>query len=319
MVDNSRRDTEIFCTKHLGALRLNDRQLSSFLAVASAGSISRAAKEMFTTQQSLAYQLGTLEDELGYPLFERNTRGVSLTTGGRAFMDDAELILRTFHEAIGRSEGRAAQSRETLKVSLRSDAGPMILVQVCELFMKEHPEVDVRLVALNTSEQFRDIRSGAFDIMECPDSERCHVPGLGFTRVLSSPNVCLVRKADPLANKASLTLNDLANRQVCVQSSSKCFAAQRLRKAIEHRHPDIELCDIGYNAAQIAIASLSNVVIISPKAFACHNMDPAVQVLVPLEKAPLVDIGLVHLNKQPLPVIQKFIDTALSAVKELEG
>ena len=48
-------------------------------------------------------------------------------------------------------------------------------------------------------------------------------------------------------------------------------------------------------------------------------MDPAVQVLVPLEKAPLVDIGLVHLNKQPLPVIQKFIDTALSAVKELEG
>ena len=71
---------------------MNDKQLSSFIAIAGAESISRAAKELFVSQQALTYQLKTLEDELGYPLFERTTQGVRLTAKGRAFKPRAEQI-----------------------------------------------------------------------------------------------------------------------------------------------------------------------------------------------------------------------------------
>lgn len=81
-------------------------------------------------------------------------------------------------------------------------------------------------------------------------------------------------------------------------------------------HPQIDLVNMGFNAAQITIASLSDVVVIAPQAFAQHNLNPAAQKLVPLVEEFPVDIGLVYAGQRPLPIIQKFIDVALSMGQE---
>lgn len=295
---------------------MNDKQLSSFIAIAGAESISRAAKELFVSQQALTYQLKTLEDELGYPLFERTTQGVRLTAKGRAFKPRAEQILRLFRDSVDIG-GETTNNREVLRVSLRSDAATMLLTPVCERFIELNPEVETRFVALTTSGQFRDLQTGAFDIMESPDNDKVHAPGLTFIKVISSPVVCLIRRNDVLASLPTISLNDLHMRQVCIQEASKCFAAKKLRDAIRMEHPQIDLVDIGFNAAQITIASLNNVVVIAPQAFAQHNLNPAAQKLVPLAEEFPVDIGLVYAGNRPLPVVQKFIDVALAMEQEL--
>lgn len=296
---------------------MNDKQLSAFIAIAGTKSISQAAKELFVSQQSLTYQLKTLEDELGYPLFERTTRGVQITAKGSAFKTRAEQILRLFRDAVD-SKG-SPDNREVLRVSLRSDAATMILAPLCERFAEINPEVELRLVALTTAEQFRDLRTGAFDVMESPDNDRVHAPGLTFVRVVSSPTMCLLKKADPLADLPAISLFDLHGRSVCIQEPAKCFSAKTLHDEVTHKHPQIERVTMGFNAAQITIASLSSVVVLSPLAFARHNLNPAVQKLVPLAEDFPVDIGLVYAGERPLPVVQKFIDVALGMAGELAG
>ena len=101
---------------------MNDKQLSSFIAIAGAESISRAAKELFVSQQALTYQLKTLEDELGYPLFERTTQGVRLTAKGRAFKPRAEQRPTGSSRDSVDIGGETTNNREVLRVSLRSDA-----------------------------------------------------------------------------------------------------------------------------------------------------------------------------------------------------
>jgi DNA-binding transcriptional LysR family regulator len=63
---------------------VNDKDLRIFEAVARAGGVGRAAAELNTVQSNVTARLRQLEDELGVTLFDRHSRGVTLTAAGQA-------------------------------------------------------------------------------------------------------------------------------------------------------------------------------------------------------------------------------------------
>lgn len=75
------------------------RQLRYFVAIAEAGSISRAAARCRVAQPSLSQQIAKLEDELGVTLLDRLGRGVALTDAGRALLSRARRVLAEVHAA----------------------------------------------------------------------------------------------------------------------------------------------------------------------------------------------------------------------------
>lgn len=71
------------------------RTLRYFIAVHEAGSVHSAAAEVHVAQPSLSRQIRALERELGFALFQRTPRGVTLTSAGKAYLPVArDLILR---------------------------------------------------------------------------------------------------------------------------------------------------------------------------------------------------------------------------------
>src|SRR5258708_9268564 len=85
------------------------RHLRYFVAVAEEGSLTNAAeRRLHTAQPSLSRQIRDLELEVGVPLLERGTRGITLTAAGRTFLDHARLALLQV-EAAGEAARRAAQ------------------------------------------------------------------------------------------------------------------------------------------------------------------------------------------------------------------
>ncbi|MGN5480054.1 LysR family transcriptional regulator [Cupriavidus basilensis] len=70
------------------------RGLRSFLAVAAAGSISRAAETLHIAQPALSLQIRQIEEALGVDLFTRSHRGVSITAAGQRFESHARDILK---------------------------------------------------------------------------------------------------------------------------------------------------------------------------------------------------------------------------------
>lgn len=77
------------------------RQLEVFLAIADAGSFTRAAARLHVAQPSLSYSVRQLEKELGVELFERLGRGVRLTPAGEALRGPASRTVRSFALAAG--------------------------------------------------------------------------------------------------------------------------------------------------------------------------------------------------------------------------
>lgn len=70
------------------------RQLEYFTTVAELGSFRQAAERLSVTQPSLSKQIVALEAELGFSLFERSSRKVSLSQGGQSLLADAQALLQ---------------------------------------------------------------------------------------------------------------------------------------------------------------------------------------------------------------------------------
>ena len=78
---------------------MDTRTLQTFLKVLDLGSFTKAAQELGYAQSTVTAQIRQLEDELGYPLFDRIGRNVFLTESGKSFSAYAAEILRLSEQA----------------------------------------------------------------------------------------------------------------------------------------------------------------------------------------------------------------------------
>ncbi len=87
------------------------RQLRYFAQIVESGSLSKASRCLFVAQPALSQQLAKLEDEVGKPLFQRSSRGVTPTESGLALYHHARFMLRQLDQAlsIARQESGVVQ------------------------------------------------------------------------------------------------------------------------------------------------------------------------------------------------------------------
>src|SRR3989454_9418726 len=97
-------------------MNITSRQLKAFLLTAQHQSFSRAAEQLFITQSGMSVLVRELEARLGFRLFDRTTRRVTLTEFGVKFLPIADPSLLGPGAAaanIARSRAGAARARST--------------------------------------------------------------------------------------------------------------------------------------------------------------------------------------------------------------
>lgn len=119
--------------------------LRAFDAAARHMSFAKAADELHVTPAALSFQIKSLEEHLGAPLFVRLNRAVELTDAGRALAPDAKAAFETL--ANGWHAAQRAQDHHALTVT----AGPAFtakwLAPRLYEFAQEHPEIELRFSA----------------------------------------------------------------------------------------------------------------------------------------------------------------------------
>ncbi len=122
--------------------------LRSFVAVADAGGVTRAAGFLHLTQSAVSMQLKRLEDMLGLALLDRSGRTIALTASGEQLLTYARRMVALNDEVIGRLTDQAYEGEITLGVphDIVYPAIPQVLKQLHAAF----PRVQVNLIASNT-------------------------------------------------------------------------------------------------------------------------------------------------------------------------
>ena len=80
---------------HRSAPVMDIKRLKSFVTVAEQGTVSKAANLLRITQPALSRQISGLEQEIGFELFAREGRRLTLTARGEQLLDDCRSCCRT--------------------------------------------------------------------------------------------------------------------------------------------------------------------------------------------------------------------------------
>lgn len=118
-----------------------------FEAVARTGSFTLAADELFITQSAVSKQVRKLEDNLGFPLFNRTHRGVVLTEPGRELYQGVQPALESFRETVQRV--RKWYDQDTISVVCTHAVAHYYLFPKLAHFQQQFPDVTVNVVATN--------------------------------------------------------------------------------------------------------------------------------------------------------------------------
>lgn len=114
--------------------------LTTFAAVARAGGITAAARDIFTVPSNVTARIKELEQELGLPLFERHSRGMSLTPSGERLLPYAERILSLMGEAKQAAQDEGTPSG-TLRIGSMETTAAVRLPRLLAGFHRECPRV----------------------------------------------------------------------------------------------------------------------------------------------------------------------------------
>lgn len=123
------------------------RQLRYFQAVAAAGRITTAAKELGVTQPALSIALAKLEAELGVVLFDRDHRGVHLTESGRTLLEVVAKATALIEEGRQQITGLENEPVGRFVLGCPSALGCYLLPTLLPPIIEAYPRVELSIRA----------------------------------------------------------------------------------------------------------------------------------------------------------------------------
>ncbi len=146
---------DTFMSKKLPPLHL----FSIFEAAARLESFRLAGEELFITPSAVSHQIKSLETFLGFALFQRKSRGVSLNAAGKIYLHYVQQSLDLLEQ--GTKKITTKFSCPALKISTFPTMASNVIIPQLSLFQSAHPEVEIRI---ETGMNITDLRYDDYDL-----------------------------------------------------------------------------------------------------------------------------------------------------------
>lgn len=186
------------------------QRIRCFLEVATCLSFTQAAENLFISQQAVTRQISSLEEELGFPLFYRTTRHVTLTPAGSMLMGDFTQINRQIESSIQRARHIADSSRGLLRVGFLSALArdEVVLPAVHHLKIR-HPETEFEIHLMDFVELRNKLLQGQLDLCVTTSNDYNLWPDVHVSVMLQKQFQVVYSARHPLAELKEITLEDL--------------------------------------------------------------------------------------------------------------
>ncbi|MEU4195515.1 LysR family transcriptional regulator [Kribbella sp. NPDC026611] len=190
------------------------RDIQVFLALSDELHFGRAAERLHVSTSHVSQLVRRLERQVGGALFERTSRKVELTPLGRRFGEGVRPAYEQLHLAFDEARAAARQTVGQLRIGFTGTTDGDELAQLVEVFESRHPTCEVRLHEIHSVQPYAALRQDEIEIL-------VHwlvvgEPGLTAGPIVAlRPRVLAVAASDPLARRSSVSVEDLADREVC--------------------------------------------------------------------------------------------------------
>jgi len=191
------------------------KQIESFVAVSTKGSLTAAAAAEGVAPAVIGRRIDALEERLGVKLLVRTTRRITLTHEGSAFLESAQRVLAELASAEAEVSAGGLQARGHLRITAPAGFGRRHVAPLVPRFVADHPDLTV---SLDLSDRLVDLVNEGFDcavrVGDLPDSSLISV------RLADNRRLCVASPAYLSSHGRPQRPADIA-RHECLTLSSE--------------------------------------------------------------------------------------------------
>lgn len=188
-------------------MNLSYDQTIAFQAVAKHGSFSRAAESLFRSQSAVSIQVAKLEDAIGRPLFDRNTRRLALTEAGQVLLKYVNEIEGLMQEAAQELEDLDMLERGKLVLCTSDTTGCYRLPAILKPFQERYPGIDI---VVKNATSLRTIQAVMNNEVDLGIATLAYLtPDIESIPLFSRDDVLITHPDHPLARRRTIHLKDL--------------------------------------------------------------------------------------------------------------
>lgn len=212
------------------------RYIKTFVRVAELKSFTKVANEMNYVQSTVTMQIQQLEKELGFPLFDRIGKKVSLTMLGAEFLTYAYEIL----QVIGKAENIGNNSENIsgkLRIGVTESLMFGVLMDLLSVFKGKYKNLDLTFKTGHTTELIEELKHNQLDMVYISKTVNTEPDLICYYKRME--NLVFISGAEHiLAKKKNISFNELMQHNfVVTEKEGICYG--RLREIAANHNTSI--------------------------------------------------------------------------------
>jgi DNA-binding transcriptional LysR family regulator len=179
---------------------LDFRQLRYTLSVYKERSFTGAAKRLNISQSAVSEQVKLLEEEIGFELFLRTSRGIEATDRGRTFLYESERVIGDLLSLSDTARRLRGSLGDTLTVGMGSGMAQIFIPRMFADIKNDLPGVRLDILTAPTKNIFNELHEERLDAGIAIESDPDRLPaGLVFDRLIDAEMVLITHPKHALA------------------------------------------------------------------------------------------------------------------------
>ena len=182
------------------------RQLRYALSVSKERSFTGAAKRLNISQSAVSEQVKLLEEEIGFALFHRTSRGIESTDRGRTFLYESERVMGDLLSLTDTARRLRGALSDTLMIGMGSGMAQIFIPRMFADLKRDLPGVRLEIMTAPTKNIFNELHEERIDAGIAIESNPDRLPaGLIFDRLVDAemalithPKHALARSKQPI-------------------------------------------------------------------------------------------------------------------------
>ena len=197
---------------------INFEMYKVFCSVAKNKNITKAANELLISQPAITQTIKKLEEQIGYKLFYRNSKGVTLTTHGEILYKDIEDAVDKLNTCQSSLESNLEKNNSVIRIGGGSTLLKYNALDAFKDYKKKFPNIKIIIERGITNNLLKDLSNNNIDIVLCNNSNYKD-ENLKFYNIESVRDVFVANSEmfSNLLNK-SLSYKDILDLPLVLQS-----------------------------------------------------------------------------------------------------
>ncbi|MEZ5667552.1 MAG: LysR family transcriptional regulator [Alphaproteobacteria bacterium] len=288
------------------------KQVTYFLAVAEAGSLTGGAAQLGVSQSAVTESLQQLEARTGAALFSRHARGVDLTYQGHQFLRHAHAILASVADAERAISARPETVTGLLNLGVTSIVSGYFLAHVLARYRRLFPNVDVRVTEDERPYVEHLLVNGELDAGLVIVSNLKEAYALEHETLMRSRFRLWLPTEHPLCARPAVSLADLAGEPMVALAADEIAEQVRAHWATAGRSPRIVLRTSSVEAVRSLVATGAGLAILPDITYRPWSLEgDRIEARRLDEAMPPLDIGIAWRRGSAMPApAARFIEMA---------